>query len=110
MKETDHPWIEVLFDENEFIVQYEKPEEDNWTKTFSWKNIIKICYKSYDYGAPDFLYIFFEKNNNKCTIPIHENGGEDFWEEVKRRKLFNPQYAITADTSAYSEYNCWPRD
>lgn len=109
MKEIDHPWIKVLFDENEFVLKYENPEEDNWIKTFSWKDIVKICFKSYDYGAPNFLYIFFEDNNYNCIIPIHENGGEDFWVEIKNRKLFNPKYAITADTSV-SQYHCWPRD
>ena len=108
MKETDHPWINVLFDKDEFVVKYENPDQDNWIKTFYWKDIIKICFKSYDYGAPNFLHIFFE-NNNSCIIPIHENGGEDFWKEVKRRKLFDPRYAITADTSV-SQYHCYPRD
>ena len=109
MKETDHPWIKVLFDENEFVVHYENPEDDNWIKTYFWNKIVKICFKSYDYGAPDFLYIFFEDNNDNCIIPIQENGDDDFWVEVKRRKLFNPKYAITADTSV-SQYHCWPRD
>ena len=62
----------------------------------------------YDYGAPDFLYIFFDNSHDKCIIPIHEKGGEEFWEEIKLRKLFDPQYAIVANTSV-SQYHCWPR-
>lgn len=108
MKEPDHPWITVSFDEDEFVVYYDNLEKENWTKTFSWKDITKICYKSYDYGAPDFLHIFFASRNDPCIIPIEEKDGEAFWEEVKRRKLFNPRYAIKADTRF--EYNCWPKE
>ncbi len=107
MKETDHPWIKVSFDEQQFIVEYEDLEGKNWVQTFQWSTITKICFKSYDYSAPHFLYIFFSDNEMKCIIPIHENGGEAFWAEVKKRKLFDPRNAIVADTSI-PEYNCWP--
>lgn len=76
-------------------------------------SIGKILLKSvlnHTITVPLTLFIFSLENSiNTCIIPIHENGGDDFWEEVKHRKLFDPRYAITADTSV-SQYHCWPSD
>ena len=108
MKETDHPWIRVEFTENEFTVYYDKPEEEKWVKKCYWKDIIKVCFKSYDFGAPNFAYVFFGSNDDSCIIPIYGDSNEKFWKEIKNRKLFNPSYEIHADTSQ-SQYHCWPK-
>jgi hypothetical protein len=108
MKETDHPWIRVTFNENDFSVYYDKSEEDGWVKTYNWKDILKICFKSYDYGAPNFAYVFFRSSDDTCIIPIHGNDNENFWQEIKNRGLFNASYEIHADTSQ-SQYHCWPK-
>jgi hypothetical protein len=107
MKETDHPWISISFDETEIIIKYAASDYENYVKKLKWGWIVRICYKSYDDGAPDFLYVSLKNKDEKYIIPITEKGGNDFWEEVKNRGLFDQKLAIIAEES-WNQIFCWP--
>lgn len=107
MKETDHPWITVAFDKKSFRLSYASDNGEKWKKTYQWNKIIKVCFKSYDFGVPNFAYIFFKDDPEPCIVPIDDKGGEAFWTELKRRGLFDASREIHADTSEI-KYNCWP--
>lgn len=68
-------------------------------KKITWEKIMKICCKSYDYGAPNFLYITLQDEEERCIIPITERGGEEFWGEVKHRGLFDQKMALIAEAT-----------
>ena len=106
MREPDHPWILFTLNETEFTVVIDKPEKDKRVKTYDWSDISNVCFKSYDYGAPNFFYVFSESNDDICIIPIHGDSNDKFWKEIYNRKLFNPCYEIHADTSQI-QYHCW---
>jgi hypothetical protein len=43
----------------------------------------------------------------KYIIPITENGGEELWKEIKKRKLFDLSVANEAEHSEKGLF-CWP--
>lgn len=107
MRETDHPWIHVIFNALEITMVFDSPKAENWERKFKWDNVTKICYKSYDYGAPNFLYISLSDETEKIILPIDDKGGDSFWEEVKRRGLFDIGRALKAEGS-WNTIDCWP--
>lgn len=108
MKETDYPRIYVNFDENTITINFKPDIEDEpWSKAISWNDIVQICFKSYDYGAPHFLYIKIKNSDEKFIIGITDQGGTQLWKEIQRRGLVSVNKAKIVE-STWNEYNCWP--
>lgn len=107
MKETDHSWISISFNDSDINIEYDSPNAEKWVKKISWNDITRICYKSYDYGAPDFLYLSLENSEEQYIIPLTEKGGKTFWEEVRIRGMFDQKLAIIAEGS-WNKIICWP--
>ena len=113
MKETDYPQISVSFTEVDFSIQFssKKQEEISWTKTFKWNDINRICLKSYDYGAPHFLYITIPKVEDNIIVPITETGGEEFLEEViKRKYVTKNEIDIALAKLGSVNIECWSKN
>ena len=109
MQETDHPYISVSFSEESIKVIFKR--ENKIVKNIKWNEIKRIFYKTYDYGAPDFIYLSLDnfplKKGNKVIIPVTETGGEALWEEIKKRGLFDQNLAVHAEMSE-NEITSWP--
>ncbi len=106
MRETDYRFVSISFDESNIVIKHEKSGIESYIKKFNWEMITKICYKSYDFGAPNFLYISLKNKDENYIIPITEKGGTDFWKEVKYRGLFDQKLAIIAEGS-YNQIFGW---
>jgi len=105
-KETDWSCIIVTFDENSFTVSFSKEGGENWEKSYSWDSISKVCFKSYDYGAPHFCYLFFNDSSDEIILPVEtQKGCAEFWKEMKAKGLFDPNKEKHAQYST-PEFNC----
>ena len=100
----------IAFDATTFTVTYQKEGAEKWEKSYTCDSIVTVCYKSYDYGAPDFCYLYFDNNPDELILPTE---GKDewvaFWKEVKARNLFDPSKEIHAQYSSRPEFNCHSR-
>ncbi|MBN1331117.1 MAG: hypothetical protein JXA54_16715 [Candidatus Heimdallarchaeota archaeon] len=107
MKETDWPNVSVSYNEETFTILYNKQGEENWKKSYTWKALTKVCFKSYDYGAPHFCYLYFKDNSDEIILPVEENDTcVAFWKELKKRGMFDPNKEIVAQYSSRPEFNC----
>ena len=105
-KETDWAAITVTHDENSFTIFFDNMEDEKWQKTYTWDSISKVCFKSYDYGAPHFCYLFFNDSPDEIILPVEEQEGVvAFWEELKKKGLFDPSKEKFAQYST-PEFNC----
>ncbi len=106
-KETDWPHITVSHDDNSFTIFFDKGGEEKWEKSYSWDSISKVCFKSYDYGAPHFCYLFFSDSPDEIILPVEsQEGVVAFWEELKSKNLFDPNKQKYAQYSSRPEFNC----
>ncbi|MBD3191006.1 MAG: hypothetical protein GF308_10200 [Candidatus Heimdallarchaeota archaeon] len=106
IKETDWPHVTVTFDTTTFTIIYEKEGTERLEKSYTWDSVVKVCFKSYDYGAPHFCYLYFDNKPDEIILPVE--GKEEcvvFWEEVKARGLFDPAKEKHAQYSR-PEFNC----
>jgi hypothetical protein len=107
-KETDWPYITAKFDDTSFTIMFNNEEtKENWDKTYLWDSIRKVCFKSYDYGAPHFCYLYFKDNSDEIIIPVEsQDGVVEFWEELKEKGLFDRSMEKYAQYSSQPEFNC----
>jgi hypothetical protein len=106
IKETKWPHLTVTHDENSFTVKFDK-EGEKWERSYSWDSISKVCFKSYDYGAPHFCYLFFSDSSDELILPVEEQEGVvAFWEALKAKGLFDPNKEKFAESSSRPEFNC----
>ena len=106
-KETDWQHITVTHDENSFTIIFDKEGKENWTKSYSWDSISKVCFKSYDYGAPHFCYLYFKDTPDEIIIPVEsQDGCVEFWDELKVKGLFPLGKEKFAQYSSRPEFNC----
>ena len=111
MKETDWPRISVTFSEETIDVQFrsDREGEDGWDKQIKWADIFRISYKTYDCGAPDFVYIHLDEGfDAEAIVPMTETGGEGLWKEIQARGLVSENEALIAQRSE-NEITSWPK-
>ncbi len=105
-KETDWSYITVNHDERSFTVMFDNDEE-KWERSYPWTSISRVCFKSYDYGAPHFCYLYFNDNPDEIILPVEEQDGVvDFWETLKAKGLFDSRKEKYAQYSSMPEFNC----
>ena len=90
MKETDWPNVSVNFDEPFFTIIIKDNDKIVFEKQYSWDSLNCVCYKSYDYGAPDFCYLYFENDSDEIILPVEgKDDCEGFWKKLKMKGLFD---------------------
>lgn len=90
LKETDHPHVSATFSEAAITVSFHSDEAEDFDTVLPWDAICRVCYRTYDYGAPDFIHLFVDDGfEPEAIVPVTETGGEDLWTEVLRRGLFS---------------------
>lgn len=108
MKETDHPHIKVDFNGEVITVRFRSNDEEDWDKEIKWADIVRVCYKTYDYGAPDFLYIHTDDGHDaEAIVPVTDTGGDVLWKEIQERKFFDWSKIKNWDKRENS-INCYP--
>ena len=100
-------WYFITFDDEKVYVRAEPALKKKWAQEFRWDRIIRICFKAEDYLLSDGIYIFTSDRSASYAIPCEANGGSEFWEEILRRGLFDPELAIEA-MSASEGLFIWP--
>ena len=106
-KETDWSSITVTHDENSFTVLFNEEGGERWERSYSWNSLRQVCFKSYDYGAPHFCYLYFSDNPDEIIIPVEEQAGcVEFWEALKAKGLFPANKEKYAEYSSHPEFNC----
>ena len=100
-------WYFVTFDDRSVHIRAEPPGAEAWSQSFAWDNVIRVCFKAEDIFVSDGIYVFTSERPESYVIHTEASGGQDFWSEVLRRKLFDAGLAIEAAGSTGGLY-CWP--
>ena len=100
-------WFFVRFDEKSVYMRAEPPGKEPWSQEFDWDKVFRVCFKAEDYSVSDGIYIFTTTRAESYMIPTEAAGGNEFWSEILRRKLFDAELAIEAASSTGGLY-CWP--
>ena len=83
------------------------PGQEPWASPFEWATVIRVCFKGEGLLASDGIYVFTSTRPESHVIPTEASGGEDFWNEILSRGLFDAELAITAATTPEGLF-CWP--
>jgi hypothetical protein len=100
-------WFAVSFDDRAVHMRAEPHGAAAWSQSFEWDKIIRVCFKAEDLLMSDGIYVFTSERPESYVIPTEAQGGQEFWSEILRRKLFDAELAIQAATSTGGLY-CWP--
>jgi hypothetical protein len=101
-------WYEVSYDKT-YVYRNVNPPKDGeaWDDKFRWEDIIIICFNRGDYMITDEIYIFTNQREESYVIPTECEGGAEFWGEIVRRELFDPQLAIDVAIGKTDDLVCW---
>ena len=99
-------WFVVQFDEAAISLNVNPPGRPAWEARIPWGAIIRICFSAGDLENPDEIYIFTDERPESYLIPIEAGGGDALWDEIVRRKLFDPEVAIKAMSSIRKLFCC----
>ena len=100
-------WYTVEFDSESVRLSASPPDGQPWTQELRWADVERVCFKAEDFTVSDGIYIFTNQRPESYAIPIQAHGGQELWDEIIRRGLFNAALAIEAATSAGGMF-CWP--
>jgi len=100
-------WYFVTFDDRVIRLRVEPPEREAWDVEIAWNSIVRICFLAQDFTASDEIYLFTSARPESYVIPTEARGGDAFWGEILRRKLFDASMAIEAATTEGKLF-CWP--
>ena len=99
-------WFEVTWDQEFIYRNVSPPGKESWSDSFRWNQIERICFEATDPVYSDDLYFFTSERAESYVVPTEARGGSDLWEEVLRRKLFDPELAVEAALSESGMF-CW---
>ena len=100
-------WFRVSYDEIQVTMDVSPPNKKPWKNVFKWAEVIRVGFKCEDLGVSDGIYIFTNGRPESYVVPIEADGGDAFWKEILRRKLFDNELAITAMSSESGTF-IWP--
>ena len=100
-------WFFVTFDDERVYVRAEPGNRAAWSQEFQWDKVIRVCFKAEDLLVSDGIYIFTSDRPESYVIPSEANGGDEFWQEILRRNLFDCELAIEAMTALEGLF-VWP--
>ena len=101
-------WFHITFDVDSIHIHIDIPEREEVRESFSWSEIIRVCFKTGDFMSPDEIYIFIKSRPESYLIPTEADGGSSLWGEIIDRGFFDAELGIKAATSPADELFCWP--
>ncbi len=100
-------WFRVEFDQDVVRLSAEPVAHEPWSRQFRWADVERICFKVEDMTISDGIYVFTKRNAQSFAIPIEARGGQELWEEILNRGLFDVDLATEAASSNEGIF-CWP--
>jgi len=100
-------WFQVTWDDEAIHLRVRPRLRRRWRAAIRWDSISRVCFKAENLLLSDGIYIFTTTRPESYVIPTEAVGGSDLWEELLKRRLFDPSLAIEA-MAATSEIFCWP--
>jgi hypothetical protein len=100
-------WYHVSFDDKGIFIRAEPPGRDPWQQQLAWSSIERIAYQCEDMWTSDGIYVFTRQRPESYVIPIEAEGGFALWEEILRRRLFDPELSMQA-AQAHEGLFVWP--
>jgi len=100
-------WFLVRWDDTAVHVDVRPPGGDAWRASIQWEAITRVCFKAESYILSDGIYVFTRERAESYAIPMDAGGGHEFWDELLRRGLFDPELATRAMTAVDGVF-CWP--
>ena len=100
-------WFTVTWDTTRVHLDVAPPGREPWKASFEWASVVRVCFEAEGGLASDGVYVFTRTRPESYVIPTEASGGAEFWDEVLRRGLFDPELAIAA-ASATEGLFCWP--
>ena len=100
-------WLIVTFDEKAVHMRAEPPGKAAWSQSLEWEKIVRVCFKAENLLVSDGIYVFTNERPESYLIPIEASGGQELWQEILRRKLFDAEVPNEAARSTKGLY-CWP--
>ncbi|RMG24233.1 MAG: hypothetical protein D6732_23930 [Methanobacteriota archaeon] len=100
------PWFCCSLAEDGVHLSVNRPDNDHWDASFSWKQITKVCFKATDIYSVDVIRIYLDDGTH-YDIPLEAEGGYNLWEQLIDRGLFDSELAAQL-RFAENEIRCWP--
>lgn len=100
-------WYQVRFDEDYIYRDVKPPGKEAWGDQINWQRIKRVCFFAADLYDSDEIYIFTEERSESYAIPTEADGGQELFQELIRRRLFDAEMAIEC-ASATHELFCYP--
>jgi len=100
-------WYTVTFDDTGVRRNVRPPSREPWTDSFSWLEIIRVCYEPGEFLASDTFYFFLRGREASYAVPSEAEGAVELWGEVIRRGLFDAGISIKVSTGRLG-LTCWP--
>ncbi len=100
-------WYRVRFDVDYIYRNVKPPGKEAWSDQLSWQCINRVCFFAADLYGSDEIYIFIDERPESYIIPIEADGGQEFFQELISRRLFDAEMAIQS-AKATNEMFCYP--
>lgn len=100
-------WFHISWDDEAVHLDVAPPRGEPWRASFEWSSVRRVCFKAEDMWASDGIYVFTSQRPESYAVPIEAGQGLAFWEEIRRRGLFDASLAAEA-VSALEGLYCWP--
>lgn len=97
----------MTWDEEFIYRNVSPPFKKEWSDQFCWKDVERICFEATDFLESDNLYFFTKGRDESYVIPIEAKGGNELWNIILDKELFDAEQALRAMTSVGGLF-CWP--
>lgn len=101
-------WYVVSWDEEFIYRTVTPPKMKHWDDRIRWDEINRICFHGTDYLQTDELILFTKEREESYVIPMEATGGQELWNLILEKGLFNAELAIEAASSPEGLF-CWPK-
>jgi hypothetical protein len=99
-------WLRIAFDEEGVRIEAAPPGGEAWSDGFRWADVVRVCFEAADLMDSDRLYVFTSLRPESHVLPTEHPEGQEVFQELIRRGLFDATLAIRAATG--TGLYCWP--
>jgi len=100
-------WYVVEFDDELVKLRVDPSGRPGWEQEIRWEEIERVCFRAEEMLVSNGIYIFTRDRRESYAIPVEARGGQELWNELIGRGLFDANLAVEAATSIEGLF-CWP--